>query len=94
MGCRLLLQGIFLTQELKPALLRCGQILYHGATWKPMCPSGSGCEWGRPEPLSDHLLLTVNQGQFRLPVWVSLKPILCHCFPALLSKGKTEGIFE
>ena len=28
MGCPFLLQGIFLTQELHPGLLHCGQILY------------------------------------------------------------------
>ena len=29
MGCHLLLQGIFLTQELNPCLPHCRQILYH-----------------------------------------------------------------
>ena len=31
-GCRFLLQGIFLTQGLNPCLLHCRQIIYHWAT--------------------------------------------------------------
>ena len=33
-GCHFLLQWIFLTQGLDPHLLRCGWILYHGASWE------------------------------------------------------------
>ena len=28
-GCRFLLQGIFLTQDLNPGLLHCREVLYH-----------------------------------------------------------------
>ena len=36
-GCHTLLQGIFTTQGSNAHLLNCRQILYHGATKKPIC---------------------------------------------------------
>ena len=37
-GCRFLLQGIFLTQESDPGLLRCRQVPYHRAAWEAWRP--------------------------------------------------------
>ena len=41
-GCHALLQGIFPSQGLNPALLHCGQILYHLLSELPGKPKNTG----------------------------------------------------